>query len=252
MDIRIEKLIGEGATAKIYRNGNFVTKVYRNASAVNVNQEMRHQQFAYHSGLPVPNVYTVRRLDDGGIALDMQYIDGLPLMNDDMSVAELAATINILVELQYKIHQVQAPALPKLVDTITDKILSTSLEKELKNELLTLLSQLDDQSEHLCHGDFHPFNILDDGVQHWIIDWVDAAAGNPLADSCRTYLIMKPQAEALAELYLQILCAEAGYQPSDILKWQPVIAAARLNENIDDLSRAYLHDLVQVWYEGLG
>lgn len=53
-------------------------------------------------------------------------------------------------------------------------------EGEVKNELLTLRSQLDDKSEKLCHGDFHPLNVLYDGHKHSMIDWVDAIAGNPL------------------------------------------------------------------------
>ena len=57
--------------------------------------------------------------------------------------------------------------------------------------------------------------------------------------------------EVVAELYLQISCHEVGCLSSDVLVWQPVVAAARLNENIDDLSKSYLYELVQLWYKRL-
>ena len=240
------KLISEGATAKIYRNGNIANKVYSNASVDEVKNEMKRQQLAYNAGLVVPNVYEIKRLDDGRVALDMEYVDGTPLMQHDMNEVEMARAMNILVNLQCDIHQIQASELPKLSDRMMQKILSTNLEAEVKNKLLTLLLQLDDKSEKLCHGDFHPLNVLYDGNKYWIIDWVDAAAGSPFADACRTYLLMRPQVEELAELYLQVLCNKMGYQAIDILKWQPVVAAARLSENIDSSSQDYLYDLVQV------
>ena len=246
----MSKLIDEGATAKIYRNGDIATKAYSNATAPEVKNEINRQQFAYDAGLVVPNVYEVKRLDDGRIAFDMEYIDGTPLIHHDMNEVEMVGAMNILVTLQCEMHQILAAELPKLSDIMIQKIRSTNLESEVKNELLTLLSQLDDKSEKLCHGDFHPLNVLYDGKKYWIIDWVDAAAGSPLADVCRTYLLMKPQIEKLAVLYLKVLCNEKGCQINDVLKWQPVVAAARLSENIDDLSRDYLHSLVQNWFEG--
>lgn len=251
MSIEIEHLIGKGATAKVYRNGHTAIKIYTDTSEDEVSREMKCQYFAYKAGLPVPKVYSINKIKDEFIALEMEYIDGSPLIHHNMDEVEIGEAISVLVKLQREIHTIQAPELFKLSDIITQKILSTNLEIKIKNELLMLLSELDDQSEKLCHGDFHPFNVLYDGHKHWIIDWVDATAGNPLADFCRTYLLIKSQMEEVAELYLQITCNEVGCLSSDVLKWQPVIAAARLNENIDGLSKSYLYELVQLWYERL-
>jgi len=249
--IIITKLIGEGQAAKIYRNGSVATKVYFNASVDEVKKEMKYQQFAYNAGLAVPDVYIVKKLDNGHIALDMEYINGAPLLNHDMNEVEIADAINILVKLQREIHKIHAPVLPQLSDTLKQSIFATNLEPEVKNALSTILLQLDDKSEKLCHGDFHPLNILSDGHKHWIIDWVNARAGNPFADVCRSYLLMKPVISELAEIYLQVFCFETGCQPSQILNWQPIVAAARLSENIDNSLRDYLSDIVQTWYEML-
>lgn len=47
----------------------------------------------------------------------------------------------------------------------------------------------------LCHGDFHPDNILMSPRGAVIIDWPDASQGHPLADVARTSLLAR-----LAEL----------------------------------------------------
>jgi len=247
----MSKLIGIGATAKIYREGEIASKVYTNATVTEVENEMKRQQFAYDTGLAVPQAYEVKTLDDGCVVLTMDYVNGAPLMHLEMSEVELIEAMKILVKLQCDIHQFQASELPKLTDDMTAKILATNLDTEVKNKLLAFLTQLSDKSEQLCHGDFHPLNVLFDGEKYWIIDWVDATAGSPYADMCRTYVLLKSQVAELAGLYLQVLCAEMAYEIDDILKWQPIVGAARLSENIGDSERADLENLVMDWYRGL-
>ena len=103
---------------------------------------------------------------------------------------------------------------------------------------------MDKGTTNLCHGDFHPFNILYDGQKHWIIDWVDAAAGNPPADACRSYIIFKQYLNRMSGIYLRAFCKESGVSQEDVLAWLPVIAAARLNENMDIKKRAVLLDIM--------
>jgi len=56
--------------------------------------------------------------------------------------------------------------------------------------------------DRLCHGDFHPINVLGDLAQPLVIDWLDAARGAPAADACRSYLLLRLHAADLAEPYL--------------------------------------------------
>lgn len=52
------------------------------------------------------------------------------------------------------------------------------------------------EGDSVCHGDFHPDNVLlsDDDVT--IIDWMDASRGNPLADIARTSIILLGASES--------------------------------------------------------
>ena len=60
----------------------------------------------------------------------------------------------------------------------------------------------------LCHGDFHPFNlILSKEEKVKVIDWVDASSGDIRADVFRTYLLYSQSSVELAEMYLHIYCS---------------------------------------------
>ena len=238
------EVVGQGTTTKIYRDGKTAIKLYVNAPPDEADNEAERQRFAYNAGLPVPAVYGVRKLDNNTVAFDMEYINGQPLIQPRMDKEKRKNAINSLVKLQCEVHKVHADGLPKQTDRLKWRIKSTQyLTDAQKNMLLDLLVQLDNGSDNLCHGDFHPLNILYDGSKYWVIDWVDATAGNPFADACRTHLIFKQYMSRSAGIYLRAFCKEVSSKQDDILVWLPIIAAARLNENMDDISRAWLIDM---------
>jgi len=243
------EIVGQGATTQVYRDGVVAIKLYMTALSDEAFKEAELQSFAYNAGLPVPAVFGVRKLDGNITALDMEYINGQPLMHPGMDKDERKNAIYTLVKLQHEVHKIHAYGLPKQTDRIAWKIKHTQLlDEPLQDKLLSLLIQLDAGSEWLCHGDFHPLNILFDNNKHWIIDWVDATAGNPLADACRTYLIFKQHMSRSAGVYLREFCKETSSKQNAVLIWQPIIAAARLRENMDYKSRLWLLALVNEWY----
>jgi tRNA A-37 threonylcarbamoyl transferase component Bud32 len=239
------ELIGQGATTKIYRDGDLAIKLYENATFDEPNNEMNRQEFAYKAGLPVPAVYGVREYSDNAFALCMEYIDGQPILHQGMNKDDRNAAILTLVKLQCDIHKIEAFGQPNQVKRIAQKIKKSDLlDDSVKNELQLLLARLDDGSINLCHGDMHPLNVLYDGSKYWVIDWVDATSGNPLADACRSYLIFKQYISRCAGIYLKMFCNESGVKKEDVLVWLPVIAAARLDENIDDKTKVWLLSII--------
>jgi aminoglycoside phosphotransferase (APT) family kinase protein len=242
------KIIGQGATTTIYRDGSTAIKLYVNVPLEELENEAVRQRFALNAGLPVPEVYGIRRLEDNAAALDMAYIDGKPLMRPKMDKTERNKAIQTLVILQCKVQKIYAGSLPKQKDSLLYKIKQTELlSASMKENLESLLTRLDNGLVMLCHGDFHPLNVLYDGNKHWIIDWVDATAGDPLADACRTYLIFRQYASRSAGIYLKTFCKESKSEQCDVLAWLPVIAAARLSERMDDKSISWLLGLLREW-----
>lgn len=105
------------------------------------------------------------------------------------------------------------------------------------------------EADRVCHGDFHPDNLLLSGSDANIIDWMDASRGNPLADVARTSIILLGAAESaqlpnpLLRMFVKLfhsiylshyfqLCP--GGQ-EEYHRWLPIVAAARLDEGIKEI-----------------
>ena len=84
--------------------------------------------------------------------------------------------------------------------------------------------------ESLCHGDFHPRNLL--GSVTGAIDWLDACQGDAAADVCRSYLLLRLYAPQLTAPYLHAYTRHGGTTGNRVSRWLPFIAAARLAEGV--------------------
>ena len=103
--------------------------------------------------------------------------------------------------------------------------------------------------DRLCHGDFHPGNVLLAEQGEVIIDWIDATCGNPLADVARSTMIAlgsvasdqipNPFIKALVRLFHAIYIRHYfRLRPGgerEYRRWLPIVAAARLSEQIPEL-----------------
>jgi aminoglycoside phosphotransferase (APT) family kinase protein len=103
----------------------------------------------------------------------------------------------------------------------------------------------------LCHGDFHPKNIILSDAGPVIVDWFDVSRGDACGDVMRTLLLLSTPSdspvsqghlpggseEVLAELrssYEQTMRTALLLESSAMQAWQIIEAAARLAENVDE------------------
>ncbi len=122
------------------------------------------------------------------------------------------------------------------------------LSASSKANLLETLQSLP-EGDRVCHGDFHPANVLIDGEEKTIIDWIDASRGNPLADVARTSILalgaaetvqtpnpfMKVFTKLLHSTYLRQYFRLRPGGEDEYRRWLPIMAGARLSENIPEL-----------------
>ena len=236
--------IGEGNTAVIYLDEGKIVKVFKDhlpdtESAYEANK----QRFAYACGLPVPKVLDVTKID-GKQAIIMEYIEGKTigeLFFEDMERAEYY--IGLSIDIQQKIHQMRAESLEPMSEKIQRHLKDSSLDEFQKEILIKKLNSMTYENR-LCHGDFHLLNLIMSGGKVTIIDWVDASAGDIRADVCRTYLLYSERSIDVAELYLRLYCEKSGLVKEDILQWSPILAGARLTENVTTESREHLLAIV--------
>lgn len=140
----------------------------------------------------------------------------------------------LMVELHRRIHAAAVPGLVPLKSRMADRIgRALQLNEIVRRNLLARLAGMP-EGERVCHGDFHPFNILGRGESARVVDWLDATSGEPAADVCRTYVLARTFSEDLAGDYVAAYAAASGLGEAAIYAWLPFIAAARLAENVPE------------------
>gem|GEM_PF-235032 len=242
------ELIGKGATANVYRDGEKAIKVYQSASLQRVEEEFRKQKLVYEKDLPVPEVYGIRTLYKHSVRLEMAYIEAQPLIVSGMTQVDARKGMETLVKLQCDVHKVEEYHLPEQTRILEKKIGKANLDLIVQDRLLVELSALDRGLRCLCHRDFHPLNVLYDGSSYWIIDWIDASSGDPLADACRSYLLIQEYNFELSEAYLATFCEITGHKKVEVLAWLPIQVAVRLSEQVSKETKTWLQSIVQEWY----
>lgn len=225
--------IAKGNTANIYLYDNKIFKVFNDflPDTESIN-EANKQKYAYSCGLPVPEVLEVTKIN-GKQTIKMDYVKGETLgdlLIKDKEHAEYYLQLSI--DMQLEIHRIIPEAIDSMYEKLKRQIESVKkLDEKHKTYLLKKMESITFE-KRLCHGDFHLFNLIKTDDKVVVIDWVDSSAGDIRADVYRTYLLYSQYSRDLAEMYLRLYCNQTGLLRSDVFQWAPIIAAARLSENV--------------------
>lgn len=241
--------IGQGRTADIFEyKEDKIIKLYKKDFPEDaINQEFLISNFAYSLGINTPQPFELTYLDDRhGIVF--QRISGFTLLKimtkRPWSINKYSRT---LATLHSELHTHEAAGvLRKQKIVLSGNIKGTPLlTEEEKEKIIKYLENLPDDNK-LCHGDFHPDNVLLDD-DNWIVDWMTGMSGNPSGDVARSVILFslgtmpdgtpniiktivnflrnRMKTEYIKE-YLNI----TGKDYSEIDKWVLPVAAARLVE----------------------
>jgi aminoglycoside phosphotransferase (APT) family kinase protein len=228
-----DRPIASGNVAEVFAHGSRILKLYKQVEG----KAAAFREAALHAaveamGLPGPALWGVERVGDRwGVIFDR--IEGSSFADRIRNAPEAApGYLDLLVRLQLDIHSQPGVAFPNLKRRLAAKIArAPNISEARRRSLLAKQADLAD-GDRLCHGDFHPLNVLGDAATPMIIDWPDATCGDPAADCCRSYLILKLHAQDLAEPYLDAHRRLGSASRDRILAWLPSIAAARLAEEV--------------------
>ena len=241
--------IAQGRTAEIFVwDDRHILKLYRDWCPPDwVDYEARIARAIYESGIPSPAAGEIIEVN-GRRGLIYERLDGVSMLQDlNARPWMLLKHARSLAELQVKVNQQSITGLPSYKDRLRHDIDNTPhINDGLRNKALLMLEALPD-GKSVCHGDYHPGNVIITKNGSVVIDWMTASAGNPWADVTRTSLLLSIGAKAarkqippiirmFVSLYhrtylnrYRMLVHEIGNEPN---RWMPVIAAARLNEDI--------------------
>lgn len=259
------ELIARGRTAEVYAwEPGYVVKLFHTwVTRPMVLYEQRLAQTVHAAGVFTPAVGEAVIEREGRLGLVYQRVGGPTLVDELLrrpwKVSRLARQFG---ELQAAMHAAPAPSLPGMHDRLAEKINAASdLPADLRLAALRALEALPQDSK-VCHGDFHPGNILLTSQGPMVIDWIDATAGHPLGDVARTtVLVMHGSLPPNPFLRLVVTLLRRGFYRAytrryfelsahrfeQLHPWIGVVAAARLSEgireetaNLINLARRYL------------
>lgn len=154
------RLLASGRDGDIYECGPGLV-LRRTKRGRVIEREARVMQYAADHGFPVPQVHEVRA---GGTEIVMERLDGTMMM-DVMArrPQTMVRNARLLADLHDQLHEISAP---------------------------DWLPRVDQDGERLLHLDLHPMNVMMTSRGPVVIDWTNAASGNPLTDVALTYVLL--------------------------------------------------------------
>jgi aminoglycoside phosphotransferase (APT) family kinase protein len=161
MEREVGPLIAQGLDCDIFEYGpGLVLRKCRDTDR-SLELEARALEYAAGQGYPVPAVHELRA---GGTEIVMERLDG-PMMMDRMATRPwtMPSYASLLADLHDQLHEIPAP---------------------------DWLPQMPDGGERLVHLDLHPMNVMLTSKGPVVIDWTNAARGEPLTDLAMTYVLL--------------------------------------------------------------
>jgi thiamine kinase-like enzyme len=212
------------------------------------------------AGVPAPNVYEMLEVE-GRRGLVYERIQG-PSVHalSQSSKAAIFKYAREMAKLHASIHCCTTTKLPLQKERLEQAIKGSSeILKEQTLLICTYLHTLPD-GDFICHGDFHPDNVLITPNKPIAIDWINANRGDPMGDAARTSLMFltpynPPGTPAwmfiplrfikkmLNRAYLKEYCKLTNTSVQNVQNWILPVAAARLQENIPG-ERSWLLGLI--------
>jgi Ser/Thr protein kinase RdoA (MazF antagonist) len=252
--------LAAGRTAEVYAWGDGrVLKLFRPEWGMeNATRELAAARAIHAAGVPCPRADEAVEVA-GRAGILYERIEGPSLLSLLLARPwRLGAGGRLLGEAHAAIHEVRVPEMPQ-VGTILSRRISAApdLPPGDREAALRALAALDGSTgaPTLCHGDYHPGNILLDARGPVVIDWENAATGDHTGDVARTLLLLRASEASirsrggrlarralvtlLVARYLRAYERKRALDRARLAAWELPVTAARLSEGIAE-ERAYL------------
>jgi uncharacterized protein (TIGR02172 family) len=188
-----KQLIGTGRTCEVYvwEQDRILKLLLPDAPQEWADIEAGIGHDVQAAGLPVPFFGELMELDGrrGFIQERLSASSMLELLGKQPWQSSRLA--RLLAKLHIRVHACPAPAtwLDQRGWLRKDIEQNDLIPHDMKTKVIAVLDGLPDGSQ-MCHGDFHPGNIVMTSRGAVIIDWLTATRGHPLSDVARSVVLM--------------------------------------------------------------
>lgn len=260
--------IAQGREAEIFAwDEGRVLRLFRGTPS---RESLEHEAAAMRAARAVvpciPEVFAFEEVD-GRPGMIMERIDGtdmITLLGSKPWLVWRSGTQ--LGQIHATLHEaVASPELPPLTARLLRVLDRADLSADDTARIRAAIEAMP-QGDRVCHGDFHPGNVIVSRRGPVVIDWPNATAGDPAADFARTDLLLKmgepPPGTPSVVKYLQGFgrkLIRTAYRraylaarptPRDVVdRWQTIRAFDRLYGDRIESERESLLEIL--WNAGL-
>ncbi len=244
-------MIGKGMTAEVYAlEDNKVLKLYFDwVGKELIDFEAKIGKVISEAGIPSPKFFSIVEVD-GRKGIIFERANGKSMLKlIEVKPWKIVYYARQMARLHARIHSYSTEQLSSQEKELKDAInFSVSTLGNRTERILEVLKKLP-SGKSICHGDFHPDNIIVSSKRLVVIDWTNAYSGNCLGDVARTCLMIRtpfvpPETPSIIvmlskvikriiySVYLKEYKRLTNVRTDDINAWMLPVAAARLREKI--------------------
>jgi aminoglycoside phosphotransferase (APT) family kinase protein len=247
-------LLAQGRQAEIFAwDEGRVLKLLRRAEAEGeARSESALTRQAHAAGAPAPAVYETVWVE-GRPGIVFERLSGPTMLA--LLTAQPWWVIRLarqLAEVHVRLHRCSGAGLPPQAERVarlarwvkTAALFDEATREQVLNRLVRV-----PEGDRVCHGDFHPDNVVLTPRGPVVVDWTNAWCGHPLADVARTAVILQlgelPPG-AVQRLLLTVgrglfhhfyldhyFRLQTDYTRSELNAWRMPIAVGRLTDGIE-------------------
>jgi tRNA A-37 threonylcarbamoyl transferase component Bud32 len=193
VSLRGLRLIGQGREAESFewRDGRVLKLLRAPGSSASLAFEIAALEAARSAGVSVPRAYE-EVVIDGRTGLLLERLEGADLLTIIGQKPWLVFHSGRLTgEIHARINAARAPAsLPAVRDVVNRGLARLALSEPALAEWVGRIAAHLPEGDALCHGDFHPGQLMFAGDRYAAFDWSGAKRGDPLFDYARTRVLL--------------------------------------------------------------
>lgn len=193
--MKLGRPLGIGNTAEVFEIEGHAEEVlklfYEEVPYELIQKEFESSQLIKQLGIPSPKVgEMVKHEKRFGIVYEKVAGNSLTHVLSARPFS-LKKTADAFARLQASFHMKETDGLPNQKVAISYAIKGTEwLTLEEKAAVLDVLTELPEGAS-VCHGDYHPDNVVYKNGEPVVLDWMTGTSGNSCGDVARTLLILK-------------------------------------------------------------